>query len=276
MLRPVQSPVLLPMATRPTLNALRKEYNDLLTTCEIKPSRLGEVQAICNKIVRNQERYKAIGDDNDVPWFMVAVIHSLEGDLDFETHLHNGDSLKRRTVNDPPGRPPGNPPFTFEESAKDALAFDKMNVNLEKTFAGICFKLEGFNGFGSRARGIHTPYLWSFSNHYTAGKFVADGKFNPTAVSKQCGGAVILRRLLEMKEISFVEHQAPAPQDDPLIVFSTKKPKDPELLQRVINFQRMLNTQPGIFLVADGVAGKKTSDATRAVFGRFLEGDPRN
>jgi peptidoglycan L-alanyl-D-glutamate endopeptidase CwlK len=75
-------------------------------------------------------------------------------------------------------------------------------VNLEPTFAGICFKLEGFNGFGSRARGIHTPYLWSFSNHYAKGKFVRDEVFDPDAVSKQCGAAVILRRLLEMKAIN--------------------------------------------------------------------------
>lgn len=260
----------------PSLNALRHEFDELLRTCEIKPNRLPEVQGICDKILRNQRRYESIGDDNAVPWFMVAVIHSLEGDLNFETHLHNGDSLKRRTVNDPAGRPPGHPPpFTFEESAKDALAFDRMNVNLEPSFAGICFKLEGFNGFGSRFRGIHTPYLWSFSNHYIAGKFVSDGHFDPTAVSKQCGGAVILRRLLEMKAISFEEHSAPDPKDDPLIVFSNKKPTDPAALQRVIDFQRMLNTQPGIFLVVDGAPGKRTSDATKAVFGHFLKGDPR-
>jgi lysozyme family protein len=259
-----------------TLNSLRDEYNHLLTTCEIKPDRLREVQNICDKIVRNQARYERIGEDNGVPWFMVGVIHSLEGDLDFATHLHNGDSLRRRTVNDPKGRPPGHPPpFTFEESAKDALAFDRMNTNLEPSFAGICFKLEGFNGFGSRARGIHTPYLWSFSNHYASGKFTSDNNFDPNAVSKQCGGAVILRRLLEMKSISFEEHEPPAAQDDPLVVFSTRKPRSPAILQRVIDFQRLLNTQPGIFLVPDGVAGKHTSDAAKAVFGHFLTGDPR-
>lgn len=260
----------------PSLNALRAEFDQLLKTCEIKANRLSEVQGICDKILKNESRYTDIGDENDVPWFLVAVIHSLEGDLNFETHLHNGDPLKRRTVNDPSGRPPGHPPpFTFEESAKDALAFDRMNVNLEPSFAGICFKLEGFNGFGSRFRGIHTPYLWSFSNHYIAGKFVSDGHFDPTAVSKQCGGAVILRRLLEMKAISFEEHAPPAPKDDPLIVFSNKKPADPKMLQRVIDFQRMLNTQPGIFLVPDGAPGKRTSDAVKSVFGHFLKGDPR-
>jgi len=107
------------------------------------------------------------------------------------------------------------------------------------------------------------------------GKFTSDGHFDPTAVSKQCGGAVIMRRLLEMKEISFDEHPTPGPEDDPLIVFSNKKPTDAETLERVKNFQRMLNTHPGIFLVVDGAPGQRTSDATKAVFGHFLKGDPR-
>jgi lysozyme family protein len=264
------------MPSVPTLNGLRDEYNDLLQTCEIKPAKLGAVNEICTKILNNQKRYEKIGNDNRVPWFMVAVIHSLEGDLDFNTHLHNGDSLKRRTVNEPAGRPQtGPPPFTFEESAKDALAFDRMNVNLEPSFAGICFKLEGFNGFGSRFRGIHTPYLWSFSNHYIAGKFVSDGHFDPTAVSKQCGGAVILRRLLEMHAISFDAPPAQADQDDSMITFSNKKSNDQATVDRVAAFQRLLNTHPGIFLVADGVPGTRTSDATKTIFGHFLKGDPR-
>jgi lysozyme family protein len=186
-----------------TLEELRTEYNSLLQTCEIRADKLTEVQDICDTILANKPRYEAIATATSVPWFMVAAIHSLEGGLNFKTHLHNGDPLTARTVNEPAGRPQnGSPPFTFEESAIDALAFDKVAVNIEPTFAGICFKLEGFNGFRSRELGIHTPYLWSFSNHYTKGKFVRDGVFDPDAVSKQCGSAVILLRLLGMKAIN--------------------------------------------------------------------------
>src|SRR4029453_7588990 len=185
-----------------TLEELRSEYNSLLQTCEIRADKLREVQDICNTILNNKARYEKIAAARGVPWFLIPAIHSLEGTLNFNTHLHNGDPLKARTVNVPAGRPKsGSPPFTFEESAIDALTFDKVAVNLEPTFAGICFKLEGFNGFGSRARGIHTPYLWSFSNHYTKGKFVRDGVFDPDALSKHCGSAVILLRFLEMKTI---------------------------------------------------------------------------
>lgn len=61
----------------------------------------------------------------------------------------------------------------------------------------MLYLLEAYNGFGYRSQFVPTPYLWSFSNLYSAGKFVADGKFDATAVSKQCGAAVMMRVLQE-------------------------------------------------------------------------------
>ena len=49
--------------------------------------------------------------------------------------------------------------------------------------ARILYRWEAYNGFGSRRQGINTPYLWAFSNHYTKGKYVADGKNCNTTVS---------------------------------------------------------------------------------------------
>src|SRR5260221_396083 len=75
----------------------------------------------------------------------------------------------------------------WEDSAIDALKFDNMTGVTKWTLPVILFKLEGFNGFGYRTRHheVLTPYLWSFTNHYLKGKFTADGKFDPNAVSKQ-------------------------------------------------------------------------------------------
>jgi lysozyme family protein len=43
--------------------------------------------------------------------------------------------------------------------------------------------------------------LWSFSNQYERGKFVADGKFSSTAKSQQCGAAVMLKLLADAGDI---------------------------------------------------------------------------
>jgi lysozyme family protein len=61
----------------------------------------------------------------------------------------------------------------------------------------VLYVLEGYNGFGYRSKGIRSPYLWSFSNLYEKGKYVADHQFDPNAVSKQVGSAVLLKLLSE-------------------------------------------------------------------------------
>jgi lysozyme family protein len=178
-------------------SAVSKEYVDLWSSCAIRPARVAEVDAIVNRIVARKERYRKAGRPHGVPWHVVAVIHMLEGSGNFATHLHNGDPLTARTVHVPKGRPKaGSPPFTWEESAADALAFDGLGTRKNWSLPGTLFALERFNGFGYRSRKIHSPYLWSFSNQYSKGKFVGDNLFSPTAVSQQCGAAVLLKRMV--------------------------------------------------------------------------------
>ncbi|MBK8039234.1 MAG: hypothetical protein IPK22_19185 [Verrucomicrobiaceae bacterium] len=165
----------------PQLDAkLRKEYEGLYKSMKVNPGREAAVKKIANDITKNQARYEAVAASTKVPWQVIAVIHNMEASLNFNKHLHNGDPLSARTVQVPKGRPlTGQPPFTWEFSAADALAFDKLTTWTDWSIAGTLFKLEGFNGFGSRNRGINTPYLWSFSQHYTKGKFVRDGVWIP-------------------------------------------------------------------------------------------------
>jgi len=185
--------------------ALAKEYSDLFNRCKIAADKMAEVEEVVQRILQYQNRYASIAAQSTVPWYVIAVIHNMECGLDFTKHLHNGDSLKRRTVNVPAGRPKtGQPPFTFEVSALDALAYDKLTEWNDWSIGGICYKLEGFNGWGYRARDINSPYLWSYSNLYTSGKYVADNKWSGTAVSSQCGAAVILRRMSDHGAIDLV------------------------------------------------------------------------
>ena len=182
--------------------ALAKEYSDLFNRCEIAADKMTEVEGVVQRILRFQDRYARLAAQSTVPWYVIAVIHNMECGLDFTKHLHNGDSLKRRTVNEPEGRPKtGQPPFAFDVSALDALEYDKFTTWRDWSIGGICYKLEGFNGWGYRAQKINSPYLWSYSNLYTSGKYIADKKWSKTAVSRQCGAAVILRRMSELSAI---------------------------------------------------------------------------
>ena len=275
------------MATIAFTAALRDEYETLFDSCHVRPERAAELNALVKKLEQNRERYASVGDPLEVPWFFVGVVHGMEASFNFNGHLHNGDPLTARTVHEPPNRPiSGAPPFTWEESATDALRQKKLDAVADWTLPRTLYQLEAYNGFGYRRNHpeVLTPYLWSFSNHYTRGKYVADGTFSASAVSKQCGAAVLLRRMAELSVIEFgpdgellTDAGAHAGASDtlfeefgPFVQFSTKKKSDgAEALQR------MLNTFPGIVLKVDGVPGEKTSNAFKKVTGHFLFGDPR-
>lgn len=267
------------MANVSLTDALREEYQQLFDRCVIDAGRRAEIESVVGKIRGGESRYRDVATPLGIPWQLIGVIHSLEASLSFKTHLHNGDPLTARTVQVPKGRPKiGNPPFQWEESATDALQIAKLDVWDDWTVPGMLYKLEGYNGFGYRR--LHpevlSPYLWAGSNQYARGKYVADGTWSPTAVSKQCGGAVVLRRMAEIGVLGFdasntLEEEAPDLDDvAPLVRYSaTKKSREAEQLQE------MLNRFPGIFVRVDGIPGERTSNAFRKVTGHYLVGDPR-
>ncbi|MGZ8782251.1 MAG: hypothetical protein ACXWZB_01995 [Gaiellaceae bacterium] len=249
---------------------LKGDYKRRFDTCVIRPNRSGDVDALVERIAANRKRYAAAGDPVGTPWYVVGVIHALESSLDFSRHLHNGDPLTARTVQVPAGRPKtGQPPFTWEASASDALRFQGFDRWKDWSVPGTLYKLEGYNGFGYRIHhpDVPSPYLWSFSTHYGRGKYVADGKWSATAVSAQCGVAVLLRRLAEKNLITF---GAPVKAKGPLLRYAPKL-----VSEEGKQLQRFLNGFPGIVLREDGQLGEGTSDAFRRLTGHFLAGDPR-
>jgi lysozyme family protein len=252
---------------------LREEYQHLFDTCQIRPDKAGEVEAIVAKIEGNRNRYESVGNPLKIPWYLIAVIHNMEASLAFNTHLHNGDPLSARTVQEPPGRPrEGNPPFTWEESATDALKYDRIDQWQDWTLPAMLFKLEGYNGWGYRLYHpqVLSPYLWSGSNHYRSGKYVKDGRWSDTAVSAQIGAAVLLRRLAEKGMADFSQPVIVDTTSTPLLRYAPAE-KSPYAMQ----LQVFLNQLPGIFVKEDGFAGSKTSEAFQKVSGHYLHGDPR-
>jgi uncharacterized protein (TIGR02594 family) len=188
------------MSSAPPFQTAKPIYDSLWNEMEVKPDKVAAADAIVTKILANKARYEGVAAATAVPWFVIALIHSMEASLNFNCHLHNGDPLTARTTHVPAGRPvTGNPPFTWEQSATDALQYDGLAHQGDWSLERIAYRLEGFNGWGywDNHPDVKTPYLWSFSNLYTAGKYVDDGKWSATAVSDQCGAMVLLKRLAE-------------------------------------------------------------------------------
>jgi len=53
-------------------------------------------------------------------------------------------------------------------------------------------------------------------------------------------------------------------------------PTDPAEVAAAKALQQWLSNFSGVFLAVDGVAGKRTSNAFKAVTGHYLLGDPRD
>jgi lysozyme family protein len=176
---------------------LRDEYRALFMTAELRPDREAMAQWHGAALRRARPRYEAVAGQVGVPWYFIGTIHALEASFNFRAHLHNGDfPLSARTRQVPAGRPlRWLPPSDWESSAIDAMRLmgfaGQSDWSLERTL----HRLEAYNGFGYRRLGVPTPYLWSFSDHYDRGKFVADGRWSATARSQQCGAAVMLKLL---------------------------------------------------------------------------------
>ena len=187
---------------RPSFESLKAGYRELFESSTVRDAHRATVDWYLSKLSDSplQARWYEVAQEACCPWYFVAITHAMEGSFNFQSHLHNGDPLRERTVNVPQGRPKTwNPPSSWEASAFDALSFDGFVDVSDWTLERMLYRWESYNGFRSRQNGINTPYLWSFSNHYSRGKYIADNVWDPNAVSKQCGAAVMLKVLVERK-----------------------------------------------------------------------------
>jgi lysozyme family protein len=187
-----------------------KGYANLWAKARVTPARRGALNAIIERLSANRERYQAVSDSvgGRIPWWWIAITHNLEAGGRFDRHLHNGDPLTNWTRRVPVNRPlGGKPPFTWEFSAADALRMHGLDKIVEWSIPRALYEFERFNGFGYVKQRINSPYVWSFTNLYTRGKYVADHQFDASAVSQQAGAAAIMKVMLETLEGDEMEEQ---------------------------------------------------------------------
>jgi lysozyme family protein len=181
----------------PTPEQTSAGYHRMWDHATIDAKRGPEVRTVADKIMTNRAKYEAVEAKTGVPWFMIGPIHNRESSLRFNAHLHCGDPLTARTVHVPKGRPAkGNPPFTWPESAQDALTMPPHSLDKVKNWSveRVLYETEKFNGWGYIGKG-NSPYLWAATTEYHGGKYVADHVYDPNAWDKQLGCAAILKEL---------------------------------------------------------------------------------
>lgn len=189
-----------PMPEKPQIThdylSIKEEYLAYLYHCRVNHGSELELDHIVNRILASKALYESVG--LGVPWWFIALVHQMECGGSFKGHLHNGDPLTARTTHIPKGRPlMGEPPFSWVDSARDALTYENFVGLTTWSPAVAIYRLEKYNGFGYRCVGRPpTPYLWGCSNISAPGKFTEDGRYDPKAVTKQIGAGVILKELI--------------------------------------------------------------------------------
>jgi len=179
------------------------KYQELWDTMRIDPKKTASIIGDAKTIIKYRRRFELVTQHSagKIPWYFIGIIYYREDGCRFKGHIHNGDSLRKRTVNVPAGRPMVNPAassgYTFEESAFDLIKLKGWDQVPVWSMPTLLYYLEANNGFGYRRlkEPVNSPYLWSGTQHYRKGKFNYDGHYDPKLIDAQTGAAPLLRYL---------------------------------------------------------------------------------
>ena len=150
---------------------------------------------VAQRLVAAKARYQAVAAKTGVPWFVIAVIHQRESSQNWRGSLAQGDPWDRVSVHVPRGRGPFK---SWEEAAIDALTKCAPFLARRKDWSlgGTLEALEEYNGVGYAKRGIPSPYVWAGTDQYASGKYVSDGRFDPSHVDQQLGCAALILAMM--------------------------------------------------------------------------------
>jgi lysozyme family protein len=195
-------------------------YHEQIDDARVRENYAAQAKSVAKKIFDNKVLYQAITAKSNVPYWWIGPTHNRESSLNFGCHLHEGSPLTGRTKYVPKGRPAsGNPPFTFEESALDALMMAPHKLQEVKRWSAErgCYEWERYNGWGYLKRGP-SPYVFAGTTVYEHGKYVADGVYSDSVVDKQLGTLVVLKELakLDPEVAAALMDREPGPPPDVL------------------------------------------------------------
>jgi lysozyme family protein len=142
-------------------------------------------------------RYLAVETRTGVPWYFIAVVHEREASQSWLANIAQGDRWDRVSVHVPAGRGPF---ASWEDAAVDALVNCSPFAarNRDWSAGPLLTMLEEYNGLGYAMHGLPSPYLWSGTDQYKSGKYIADGVFNAAVVDSQLGCAGLLMAMMAL------------------------------------------------------------------------------
>jgi lysozyme family protein len=268
---------------------LAPEYSGLLAAMKI--TRDTEARQVASRLLGGEHYFDEVSAWTGVPKLWAMASFEREAGSNFRLSPAQGDPWNSKSIHVPKNRGPFD---SWPSAAEDAYHLDGLDqVGAANWFwTRACYEGELFNGFGYRARGIHSPYLLAGTNLYTRGKFTADGHFDPSVVDQQLGIIPVMVMMQAMKPSLALADDlgkyragappaaVPAPLPAPAGHGADNDNHDVAWLQAALNKLESAelvvddsygrNTRRAVIafqkshgLAVDGIAGRNTFDAIR-------------
>ncbi len=158
----------------------------------------GDLTLFLTRWKANKTRYEAVAAKVNLPAPLIAALHWRESTGNFGTYLHQGDPLGKAAVHWPTDIPIFH---KWEEAAIHALKSKKTVQGMfsltkdTSDIVALASYAEYYNGLGYYFKKKPSPYVWSGTDQYSSGKYVADGKYDPKTKDKQLGVAFMIQSI---------------------------------------------------------------------------------
>lgn len=185
----------------PTFQQAAPRYAYMLANMTVRPAHVSTLAKMAHRLLDGIANYQLVSAKTGVPALVIAAINERESSGSFTTWLYNGDPMRDRagkpckTVNVPKNLPV-NPDISWTSGACLALDLDHLSKLTSWSMVWACYMLERYNGWGYWRNNRNSPYLWSFSQWYSSGKYVADGQYSVGAVDPQPGAIPLIRQMM--------------------------------------------------------------------------------
>lgn len=181
----------------------------------VKANRIHEFDATAKRLSDStaKVRYQGVTDrllsaGFQSPWWFIAIVSEREygGPPHWDRQLGQGDHLDKVSTHDPKGRGPFLSHPTDITPGHDAWTRGCLDALIDCapyaakwkdwSIGGVLTLLEEYNGLGYANMGVPSAYVWSGSDQYISGKYVADHVYRASAVDVQEGCAPLLSRMM--------------------------------------------------------------------------------
>lgn len=217
----------------------------------------------------NLNRYLTAVSGTDVPAIFIGALDLREGDCNPRLALGQGDPWNQRSSHVPRGLGPFS---SWTAAAKFYIRYDHLDDNTQPwSMEYACYKGECWNGFGPRAHGRRTGYLWAGTSLYDpptglGGKYTTDNNWDPHTIDPQLGIIPVLMRIAQLRPDLAIAHADPFYQASllpPIAPISVPEGLGENPIS-VKQMQHMLNVVNNANLDEDGSYGRNTRSAVRA------------